>query len=163
MGALQEGKFFFDELFLSGWTITPIQFAAQDFSGKNLPAWVNIVFTPYQTSNASIGPKGKLIYATVTVVGWAENDVLAMELADQIAEFMDAGVLPSIYSIKQTNIIDHGWDASNKAYTITQFAIQYYSGDCSPVATCVNSVGDQDGRAYHLNQPWLVDCPMFTL
>ena len=162
--ALQQGKFFFDDIFFTGWLSTPVHFSGEDFDGSNIPSWVNIVFTPYQTNNASIGPKGKKIYATFTVVGWAENDVDAMDLTDQIRDFMDEKLKSSIYTIKQTSIIDHGWDNSGKVYTITQFAIVYYSGSCSEIPTdCIHSVGGLDGRAYYLDEPWLPDCTMFKV
>ena len=66
----------------------------------------------------------------ITVPVFAENDVNVMQLGDQISAFVDEGVLNSEYTIKQTNLLDHGWDESGKAYLITQFTVEFYAGVC---------------------------------
>ncbi len=130
MSSFKQGKYFFEDLFLVNWTQTPIHFAGQDFDGNGIPEWINVVFTPYQSANNGIGSQVKKLYATVTVTGWAENDVNVMQLGDQISAFVDEGVLNSEYTIKQTNLLDHGWDESGKAYLITQFTVEFYAGVC---------------------------------
>ncbi len=158
----QAAKFYFEDMFKNVWTTTPIHFAGQEFSGEGISKWVNPVYSPRNMTNAGISNTVNKNFGVVYVACWADNDVDAMGLGDLVVDFMKSQV-NSQYRIQAINVDDHGWQSSNKVYMILSFSIEYLGGECSPEKSCVASVGDHDGRAYHLDQPWLFNCPMFTL
>ena len=131
MSAFKDGKFFFDEMFVSKWTRTPVHYAGQEFDGKGKTEWVNPSFSPTSRANASLAKSVKQINANIFVACWAETDVDVMDLMDEVSDFMDTNAGPA-YQILNTAVVDHGWHESNKVFGILMFTITYKVGTCAP-------------------------------
>jgi hypothetical protein len=160
---LKATKFYFDNLFQTLWTTTPIQYAGQEFDGHGLDQWVNIVYKPLRSSPASISGTAAYNYGQLYIVCWAENDVDVMGLGDNIVEFMQTEVDNRRFKINGYSVIDHGWDDSNKVFLMFSFQMQEMVGYCAkPVSKdCTISIGKTTGLPFDIDGVLLPPCPVF--
>jgi hypothetical protein len=153
----KETKYYFENMFATNWSQTPIHFVGQEFDASGIDAWVNPRFVPSRGDTVGINGNKTKQYAELDIVCWAKNDVEAFDLADQIVAFINATI--EGFDINGYEINDHGWNDSNMVYVVLTFVFNYYTGDC--LLYCPKSVGGAYGTAYHLDQPWLKQCTIF--
>ncbi len=146
---LKETKYYYENMFKTLWTSTPIHFAAQEFDKKikTTGEWVNLIYKP--TSLVTSSFSGKKAYGLVYVVCWSDNDVRSMEIADEVIKFIQENNDSLLYSIKNIEIVDHGWQTASSAFTILSFRVEYYEDQC-PLSSpeCVDSIGTETGREW---------------
>ncbi len=159
----QAAKFYFEDMFKNVWTTTPIHFAGQEFSGEGISKWVNPVYSPRSMTHSGLSLTANYNYGSLYVACWADTDVDAMALGDEIVDFIKNTTDP-FFKVKNINVDDHGWQSSNKVYMILSFTIEYYVGNCGESnKKCADSVGGFDGKSYYLYKPWVYDCTMFKV
>lgn len=129
---LKNIKYYFENLFATKWTDTSIHFAGQEFDPKKLgvTSWVNPYYSPTRRRNFGLGNGGKVYYGDLFVVCWHENDVEVMELGDKVADFMDNKVDKNLFKIKGYDVVDHGWDTTNKPFILMSFTLETVRGVC---------------------------------
>jgi hypothetical protein len=123
---LRESKYFFEELFSNGWTNTPIQYGGEEFTGKGLPSWINIFYTPEITKRIGYGDS-TVTHSSFNVVCWADTDVEALTISDEVIRFMNKTKFPNGMTIDGYEVGAHGWEESNKAFTMLNFNIKVIS------------------------------------
>ena len=123
--ALKQTKYYFDDMFSSNWTSTPIHFAGQEFDNNNIPSWINVSYTPVRSTATGLGNSNRTI-GSVTVVCWDTNDVGVMELADEVIDFMKDNVEQNSYSLRGYDVDDHAWHTSNSVYIYLTFTVTTY-------------------------------------
>jgi len=129
---LKDIKFYFENLFATKWTETSIHFGGQEFDPKALgiSKWVNPYYTPTRTRAFGLGDNASIYYGDLYVVCWQKNDVEAMELADNVAKFINDNVDKHLFKLRGYDVVDHAWDSTNKAYIILSFTIETIRGVC---------------------------------
>jgi hypothetical protein len=157
---LKETKFYFEDMFFTNWTSTPVHFAAQQFDKtiKTSGEWINLYYTPVGMGNMSLS--NQKASGAVNVVCWADTDLRSMEIADEVMEFMTEFNTSRVYTVRRLDIIDHGWQTATSAYTIVSFKIEYFEG-CDPHSItnkCVNSIGTETGTEWVLGNTLINDC-----
>jgi len=136
MSQLQTTKVVIEEIFKAGWTDTPIHYSGQEFDGKGMPKWINLVIKPSRIVNASVSNMRKVMVVDFYVPCWADNENKSFELADSIIEFVETSfadpttkaVMPN--RIEQVQIIDQGWNNSNKSFVVVMFSVIMDVGNC---------------------------------
>ena len=126
---MKQGKFYFDNMFSTLWTQTPVHYAGMDFDASGMPQWINPTYRPSRQEKASISNGVTRTYANVYIPCWADTDVDVMDLMDDVIKFVDSNTV-SPFKITNTSIIDHGWDDSNKVFGIVMISIEHIDGTC---------------------------------
>ena len=126
---LKETKFYFENLFATLWTNTPIHYAGQEFDATGIQRWINPTVTPVRNTFNGLGQR-KLFEFNLYIPCWAENDVESMQLADEIALFVKDNVDGSLYHSNGYDVIDHGWQDSNQVFTVLSFRFKSFDGQC---------------------------------
>ena len=121
---LQTTKKYFEDIFHNYWNETDVHFVGQDFDGAQHESWVNPVYKPLR--NTPNGVSTSIEMGQLYIVCWAENDTDAMELADITIEFIKANVDKSLFKSRGHDIIDHGWDESNKVFVMLSFSFEQF-------------------------------------
>ncbi len=129
MSGLKAGKFFFDEMFSTLWTQTPVHYAGQGFDAEGMDQWINPTYRPSRRDRPSLSGQVTRTYANIYIPCWAETDVDVMGLMDDVIEFVETNTV-SPYKINNISIIDHGFDDSNKVFGIIMVSIEHYQGIC---------------------------------
>ncbi len=129
---LKNIKFYFENLFATKWTETSIHFAGQEFDPQALgiSSWVNPYYTPTRRRNFGLGGGGKIYYGDLYITCWDDNDVKVMELGDKIADFIDSSVDRGLFKLQGYDVVDHGWDTTNKAFVLLSFKFETIRGTC---------------------------------
>ncbi len=127
---LKETKYYFEDMFSSYWTETPIHFAGMEFDGSQHDRWVNPVYKPLRSRSNGISTSTDINMGQFYVVCWGESDIDAMELSDTTIEFMADKLDTTKFRSRGYEIIDHGWDNSNKVFVMLSFAIEQFEGVC---------------------------------
>ncbi len=127
---LKEIKFYFENLFATKWTNTAIHFSGQEFEPKGLASWVNPTYSPTRRRSFGLGGNANTQYGDLYVVCWSDNDVNTMELADKVSAFIDTEVDGTLFRIMGYEVLDHGWDSTNKAFIMLSFPIKTIGGEC---------------------------------
>ena len=151
-------KYYFEDMFNTGWTDTPIHFGGQEFDAPSTFAeWINLVYTPQRSERGSISDNLSIIYGTVYISCWAEDDVDVMGLTDDVIAFVEEA-LASPHKILKTTIIDHGWNTANKSYTIIALNIQSTLNECD--LDCTHSIGGMNGLLWQENELMVDACSL---
>ena len=127
---LKEIKFYFENLFATEWTTTAIHFSGQKFEPKGLASWVNPTYSPTRRRSFGLGGNANAQYGDLYVVCWSDDDVNTMELANEVSAFIDGEVDKTLFRIKGYEVVDHGWDSTNKAFIMLSFPIETIGGEC---------------------------------
>ena len=128
--SLKETKFYFEDLFNKEWDCTPIHFVGSEFDGSEHEKWINIVYKPLGGSHDNLGNSAYKSMNQLYIVCWAENDVQGMDLADDVVTFVDEHVDASLYRQRGYDVIDHGFDESNKVFLLLSFTFEQRIGTC---------------------------------
>jgi len=141
---MKENKFYFENMFATKWTNTPIHFVGEEFDSKGITSWINPRFVPSGGTLAALSGQLTRIKSELDVVCWGKNEMEAFDLADSIIEFVKSNA--DEFSITHFEINDHGWNESNMVYIIVTFALNYYEGDCTapqpaPITRTVTHMG----------------------
>lgn len=124
---LQQTKFYFENLLQGLWTNTPIHFSGQEFNEKGISKWINPHYTPRggeTTGLDALTTNEGMLYISC----WADTDVDAMALGDEIIDFINTNIDRNSYRIRRYEVADHGYTESNKVYAIIGFNIQTLDG-----------------------------------
>ena len=146
--SLKSGKYFFDNMFSTLWTQTPIHYAGCEFDAEGMAQWVNPVYTPSRQEKASLSNKVTRTYANIYIPCWADNDVDVMGLMDDVIDFIETNTV-SPYKINSVQVIDHGFDDSNKVFGIIMVGIEHISGDCTVSSRTARNVVNQATDVYN--------------
>jgi hypothetical protein len=130
---LKQTKYYFENLFATKWSKTPIHFVGQEYNSKGIPSWINPRFVPAGGRLSALSGQQTKLRGELDVVCWAENDVEAFDLADNIIDFVGANATD--FTISNFEINDHGWNESNMVYIIVTFTFTYYAGICTAPKT----------------------------
>ena len=123
----QKTKAYFETLFKDNWTSTPVHYAGQEFSADTLDRWVNVIYKPLGGENTAYTGASMLINGTLTVICWAENDVEAMKLGDEVVAFVSA---QKEFTMRMFEVNDHGWNESGSVYLYLTFDIKSHDMSC---------------------------------
>ena len=133
---MKETKYFFENMFLTNWSDTPVHFVGQEFTAKGLTSWINPRFVPSGGRLGGLSGLRSRLEAELDVVCWAKNDVEAFDLADKIVSFVHANA--NDFNINGYEVNDHGWNENNMVYVILTFSFTYYAGMCTlPKVPCI--------------------------
>ena len=127
---LRATKKYFEDIFHSYWTETEVHFVGQDFDGSQHDSWINPLYKPLRNTPNGVSTKTSIEMGQLYLVCWAEDDVSAMELADLAVEFISENVDKSLFRSKGYDVVDHGWDTSNKVFVMLSFTFEQFSGTC---------------------------------
>ena len=127
---LRATKKYFEDIFHSDWTETAVHFVGQDFDGSQHDSWVNPVYKPLRNTPNGISAKSSIEMGQLYLVCWAKDDVSAMDLADLAVEFIGENVDKSLFRSKGYDVVDHGWDNSDKVFVMLSFTFEQFSGTC---------------------------------
>ena len=125
---LQETKKYFEDMFENSWLETPVHFTGQDFDGKEHDQWVNPVYKPLRNTSNGISASTSIDMGQLYIVCWADTDTDAMELTDTVIVFVKDNIKD--FRHRGYDIIDHGWDESNKVFVMLSFTFEQFSGSC---------------------------------
>jgi len=133
---LKDIKFYFENLFATKWKGTSIHFGGQEFDPKALgiKKWVNPYYSPLRNKNFGLGDGAKIYFGDLYITCWEDNDVLVMELADEVSSFIEEEVDKTLFRFNGYEVVDHGWDSTNKAFILLSFSTQTIRGKCFPSA-----------------------------
>ena len=125
---LKATKYYFENMFATKWNTTPVHYVGQEFDQDGTNKWVNPFYTPSRSENSGISGLTKN-YGSLQVACWAESDVNAMDLADDIITFItdNTGVE---YRLFDYVVEDHGFHKTNKVYVIVSFRLEIFEGIC---------------------------------
>jgi len=139
---LKDIKFYFENLFETKWTETSIHFAGQEFdpTALGLKKWINPYYSPLRNKDFGLGGGAKRYIGDLFIVCWEENDVLVMDLADKVSTFIENEVDRKLFKFNGYDVVDHGWDNTNKAFIILSFSMETVRGACLPPQHLVNIV-----------------------
>jgi len=129
--SMKETKFYFEDMFLKEWCDTPVHFVGQDFDASAHAKWVNPVYKPLRSTSNGISGESSIELGQLYIVCWADVDVEVMELADDIITFIHANLDKLAYQARGYEIIDHGWDDTNKVFVVLSFTFEHFAGSCS--------------------------------
>ena len=127
---LQTTKKYFEDVFNSHWIQTDVHYGGQDFDAKEHVSWVNPIYKPLRSSSNGMSTSTSIDMAQLYVICWADDDTDAMELADSVVEFIDSNIDKQLFISRGHDVIDHGWDESNKVFVMLSFTFEQYSGTC---------------------------------
>ena len=127
---LLETKKYFEDIFHSYWNETDVHFIGQDFNSKDHDTWINPVYKPLRSTPNGVSTSTSIDMGQLYIVCWADTDTTAMELADKVIEFIDINVETPLFRARGHDIIDHGWDDSNKVFVMLSFTFEQFSGSC---------------------------------
>ena len=127
---LQETKKYFETIFAEDWSITDVHFVGQEFDGSEHDAWVNPVYKPLRSTTNGVSTSTSIDMGQLYIVCWANSDVEVMELTDTVVAFIADKVDKSLFRSRGHDIIDHGWDDSDKVFTMLSFTFEQFSGSC---------------------------------
>ncbi len=130
ISSFKSTKYYFENLFSTLWTDTPIHYAGQEFNGDGVEKWVNPFYTPRGGSNFGVSNEASVGMGVLYVACWTDNDTDCMELADDIVAFVNTNIDNTSYKIGRFEIDDHGWNESSKVFMIVNFAIETVDGVC---------------------------------
>ncbi len=130
ISSLQATKYYFDELFMSSWTSTPVHYAGQEFNAKEVPQWVNPFYAPKYGDKKGLSNTLSSNYGNLYVACWAETDVEVMAIADDVVAFLN-NIVNKEYRVKKYEISDHGWQESNQVYIMLTFSLEVLDGACA--------------------------------
>ena len=129
MSTFKDGKFYFENMFSTLWVDTPVHYAGEEFDSASLDEWINPRYTPSSMANISLSKTADITYANLFIPCWAKNDVDVMGLTDNVIEFVKEHISQP-YNIKGIDIIDHGWNETNKVFTVIMVRIEHRGGAC---------------------------------
>ena len=121
----KETKLYIDNLFKDEWCETKIHYGGEEFNHKeeDVTKWVNPFYQPMSGRiNDYCGTT--LNQGNLHVVCWADTDVDALGLADNIIAFINTNIDTTLYHVRNFEIGDHGWNESNQVYIIVTFSIE---------------------------------------
>jgi len=158
---LKKTKFYFENMFATKWSGTPIHFVGQEYDATGVDSWINPRFVPTGGRVKGIGGGTTRLNGELDVVCWGENEVDAYDLADRVVDFVESNA--NDISITQFEINDIGWNTSNMVYVVLTFVFTYYRGSCGPIVItdCSLSIGGDTGKDWKLVGTWQPTCTMF--
>jgi hypothetical protein len=118
----KETKIYFDTMFDTLWTATPIHYAGQEFDSKGISEWVNPVYIPasgYHVDLCSRTLNTGYLHCTC----WADNQMSSLELSDELIGFIQTNTDANRYRITGFQINDNGWNGK-KAFLLISFNIE---------------------------------------
>lgn len=127
---LRETKLYFETLFNSFWTGTPIHYAGMEFDGTKHVSWINPVYKPLRSTSNGVSGNTSVELGQLYVVCWADYDSDAMKLSDDVVDFLKTNINKAQFRSRGYEIIDHGWDESNKVFIMLSFTYEQLSGSC---------------------------------
>ena len=127
---LKETKYYFEDIFSRLWSETPVHYAGMDFDATKQPKWINPVYKPLRSTNNGISIETRVDLGQLYVVCWADYDVDAMELSDNLIDFLDENVDKTLFRSRGYEVIDHGWDDSNKVFVLLSITYEHFVGSC---------------------------------
>ena len=127
---LKETKFYFENLFSTLWTDTPIHYAGVNFDGAQQSKWINPVYKPMRSRNNGFSSNTFVALSQLYIVCWADHDIDAMELSDNVITFVNESVDKTQFKSRGYEIVDHGWDDSNKVFVMLSFSYEQLVGTC---------------------------------
>jgi len=127
---LRETKLYFENVFYTNWNDTPVHYAGQEFDGSGYDAWVNPVYKPLRSTANGISNTTNISMGVLYIPCWHTTDAGAMELADTMVEFIDANIDKKLFRHRGYDVIDHGWDESNKVFVVLSFTFEQFDGTC---------------------------------
>lgn len=157
---LRETKFYFENIFSTLWLETPVHYAGQDFDGAKHDAWVNPVYTPSHSIPNGISTTSNVQVGRLYIVCWAEEDVSVMDLVDVAVDFINTKVDKQLFRHRGYDVIDRGWDDSDKVFVVLAFTFEQLTGICVN-SICEVSVGGTDGTSFELDGIWKPSCIIF--
>jgi len=159
----KEIKHYFETLFSLHWQTTPIHYMYQEFKGEH-EKWINLIYHPSMITSKSISKDISTVTSELSVVCWAENDVDALELADDVIEFMDLRVDRNLFKMNSGEVIDQGVEGSNKVFIYILFNFTSKAGVCPKYEptpyNCNLSIGGTSGTEFNLSGFLYPDCIM---
>ena len=117
-------------MFSSDWNETDIHFVGQDFDGSQHDTWINPVYKPLRSTPNGVSTSTSIDMGQLYIVCWAETDIDAMELTDTVIAFVGDNMDKTLFRARGHDIIDHGWDDSNKVFVMLSFTFEQFSGTC---------------------------------
>ena len=149
---LKETKIYFETMFATGWTTTPIHFMGQEVDMHGVDQWINVSYKP--RAKLSTGFTSSSMSGAIYVVCWAKDDFDVMDLSDKVIAFYESTIDPKLVKSHGYNIIDHGYEESGKSFIVVSFNIETYKCDIgiqppSP-APCADSIGTLTAQAWML-------------
>ena len=125
---LHATKEYFENMFATKWTETPVHYVGQDFDQDSVVKWINPFYAPSRSENSGISGVTRN-YGNLRVACWADSDANAMELVDTVITFIGSNVGVE-YRIFNYSIDDHGFHKANKVYVIVSFSLEILEGTC---------------------------------
>ena len=125
---LQATKKYFEDMFSSYWTNTDIHFAGQEFDGSKRNSWINPIYKPLRNTSNGVSSTTSIEMGQLYIVCWADTDNEVMGLAASVIEFIDVNVETPLFRSRGHDMIDHGWDDSNKVFVMLSFTSSISSG-----------------------------------
>ncbi len=161
MGSLQETKFYFENLFNTDWTATPVHYVGQEFKADGIDTWINPRYSPSGSKIGDISGYSTTVRGSLDVICWAKNDVDVFTLGDDVASFIGSTVDKS-YKVTGYEVNDHAWHESNHVYLYLTFYVEFIYGTCAgPIVNCANSVGGPNGNEFLSAGTWYNYCDIF--
>ena len=132
----KDTKFYFESMFQSFWTTTPIHYMYQEFKAPK-DSWINVVYQPLRLGSGSLSRTTGDVDSNLSIVCWANNDVEVLTLVDDIITFLEDNNEHDLYHIGDMQVIDQGVDDSNKAFIYLSFAVSNKVGACGQLPPTV--------------------------
>ena len=127
---LVETKKYFEDIFEDGWLETAVHYVGMEFDGSQHDRWVNPVYKPLRSTPNGISESTSISMGQLYIVCWADNDGDAMELADSVVAFISTDVDKTLFRHRGHDVIDHGWNESNKVFVMLSFTFEQFNGTC---------------------------------
>jgi len=129
MTNFKEIKFYFEGMFSSKWTKTNVHYGGQDFDATGIDEWVNPTYSPENSRKLSLSDGVDVINGVLYIPCWSTNDVKVMALSDEVTKFIEDNI-EYPHTVTRVNVIDHGWEKSNKAFVILAISIKSQFRNC---------------------------------
>jgi len=127
---LKETKYYFENIFNSSWNKTPVHYAGMTFDGSKQSQWVNPIYKPMRNRSNGINDDTTVALGQLYVVCWADYDIDAMTLSDDVIAFLKEEVDGSLFRSRGYEVVDHGWDDSDKVFMLLSFTYEHFVGEC---------------------------------
>lgn len=121
--SFKETKIYFEKMFTTDWTLTPVHYAGEEFNSKDIEKWVNIFYEPTYGNHNDLSCN-TANYGNLHVASWADYDIDAMELSDIVTSFVNTNIDKTKYRVRRFEVSDHGWNDSNKVFVLLTFSIE---------------------------------------
>ena len=124
--SIKEAKIEIETTFQDGWTSTPIHYSGMEFDSTGRDRWINLIYQPISVSNRTLTAGRQAQNAVIYVLCWANNELNAYDLADNVADFVLGDPFAN-YAANRYVVEDQGYSQDGRSFVILSFDVKQKS------------------------------------